>query len=215
MKTTALIFTLATLTACGAPFEASVFTEGGNAGQIGLGEAGATPEAGAPSAGTAGRAELAGAGGTPSAAGTGGSGGRAGTAGTGGTAPTAGSGGSAGTTGGTAGTASGGTAGTVATAGSGGQGMAGGPPQNPPCDPATIVAGKVQMDLGTVAWCLKTTQDLDYFTCSNWDSRTIQVNGQTTPCWVKFGNPVKINGWNYIQITAGTSNMATLNWSTL
>ncbi len=95
---------------------------------------------------------------------------------------------------------------------------AGGSATVPPghaCSPAIDVSGKSMLLLGTGATCLKTTAKFDYFTCSNWDTRIVQVNGAESPCWTMLNYPVPIDGYTYIEISAGTSAQATIAWSDL
>jgi len=104
---------------------------------------------------------------------------------------------------------------TSAGAGSGGT-AAVPPPPDPPCSPATNVSSKVRMDLGTIAWCLKTTDDLNHIACTNWDTREIRVNAQVVRCGMKFtAGPRASDGYNYIQIEAGKGDMVSIDWSVI
>jgi hypothetical protein len=153
-----------------------------------------------PTAGEAGQAVAMGAAGTPDAIGAAGAGGDALSA--------AGAHAASGGVTSAAGASSGG-----ASAGSGGA-AAVPPPPDPPCSPATNVSSKVKMDLGTIAWCLKTTDDLNHIACTNWDTREIRVNDRVVRCGMKFtAGPRASDGYNYIQIAPGSSDMASIDWS--
>jgi len=109
---------------------------------------------------------------------------------------------------------------SVAGASSGGTsaGTGGAPPTpiDPPCSPATNVSNKVSMALGTIAWCLKTNDDLDHLACTNWDTREIRVNDRVVRCGVKFtAGPRASDGYNYLQIAPGTSDQASIDWSVI
>ncbi len=215
MKTLTLILaTLAlALTACGAPFDAREFSpsigqagsldaaggSGSAAGAIGLGHAGSAVVSEAGQGGTEdGAAGAAGEPGMPQAGSAGAPQGGSGSAGAGGGA-------------GHAGASPGGAGGAAASGGAGGSVT----PPGPPCAPAVDVSTKTMLDLGTASVCLKTTAPFDYFTCSNWDDRTIEVNGVPAPCWTGFAEPRPIDGYNYILVSAGTSQKASLGWSKL
>jgi hypothetical protein len=100
------------------------------------------------------------------------------------------------------------------SAGSGGTAAV--PPPEPPCSPATNVSSKVRMDLGTIAWCLKTTDDLNHIACTNWDTREVRVNAQVVRCGMKFtAGPRANDGYNYIQIESGKGDMASIDWSVI
>ena len=90
------------------------------------------------------------------------------------------------------------------------------PPIDPPCTPATNVSSKVKMDLGTIGWCLKTSDDLNHIACTSWDTREIRVNDHVVRCGAKFvAGPRASDGYNYIQIAPGTSDMASIDWSVI
>lgn len=214
---TLILATLAlALTACGAPFEAGEFSPSiGQAGSLdaaggsgGSGSAaGALGHAGSAVVSEAGQggseAAAAGAAGEPSVAqgGTGSAGGPQGGTGS------AGAGGAAGH----AGASSGGAGGVSSTGGTGGIVT----PPGPPCAPAVDVSTKSTLDLGVSAVCLKTTADFNYLACSNWDARIIKLNGIESPCWTGLATQKPIDGYNYIEISAGTSQKANLAWSHL
>lgn len=165
-----------------------------------------------PAAGEAGQAVAAAAGAPDGVAGApDGFGAAAGAAG-----ESAGAAGAASTSGGAAGSPSAaGASSGGASAGSGGT-AAVPPPPDPPCSPATNVSSKVRMDLGVIAWCLKTTDDLNHIACTNWDAREIRVNAQVVHCGSKFtAGPRASDGYNYIQIEAGKGDMASVDWSVI
>lgn len=192
-----LVLLLGTLSACGGePFGPELFaaygSAAGEAGQASLG----TPD---------GPDGKAGAGDAPNAAGAGGS--LAGSAG----APARGGSSGAGGASGALSVAGAPQGGALGSAGAGGAPA----PPAPPCSPSTIVSGKVKLALGTIAQCLRTTADIDYLACSNWDGREIRVNGVLESCWVKFPAAPAIGGWNYIEIEPGDNAMASLDWSVI
>ncbi len=194
MKLLSFFLVVATLvlSACGGePFGAEALVgTGPTPGEAGQAE---TAAAGAPD-GAAGAASA------PSAAGAGGEAdGSAGAAGA-----TEASGGSGGLS--SAGGAPGGGAGGTVAA----------PPPEPPCSPATNVSSKAQLALGTIAWCLKTTDDLNHVACTSWDNREIRVNDRVVHCGSKFTAGERANdGYNYIEIAPGKDAMASIDWSVI
>jgi hypothetical protein len=128
---------------------------------------------------------------------TGGSAGHAGAVGTAGAATT--------TTGGSSGTSSGG----APTDGDGGV------PTGACANPIDATMGK-SLGFGTVnAVCYRTTETFNTIGCSNFDGRTIKVNGVLAPCTgMKATFAPAIGGYNYFDVSAGTKDFASFVWYT-
>lgn len=166
-----LIWVLAFMPACGAPFTAGLFTEGGEAG--GALEAGAAGSAGSGTGAQAGSLG-AGSGGAPQ----------------------------------------GGAGAPAATAGvdSGAAGAA--PLAPPPCAHAVDTVSPGYLSLGRDS-CYRTKEVFDTITCigTDWDKRTIKVNGQLAVCNETQPFPPPYEGYNYFEITGAPPDAAALRWS--
>jgi hypothetical protein len=64
----------------------------------------------------------------------------------------------------------------------------------------------------TGAVCLRTTEKFNTLTCSNWDGRTIKVNGVLAMCGVKTTFAPMIDGFNYFDVSAGKYDFAGFVW---
>jgi endoglucanase len=170
-----------------------------------------------PSGGDATSGGDAARGGDPASGGDAASGGNASSAGdapsagspgaTGGSGPTSGGGG----TSPAAGTSGTGTFGGAASAGTGGTGAAG-DPSNAACSPAQEVTGVSSGEFGTTGpVCFRVTTDIAGWGCSNFDGRTVKVNGRTVMC-AEVPLPDKIDGAYYFDISAGTFKYASFYW---
>src|SRR6478752_3871002 len=160
-------------------------------------------EAGSDAGGGAGLAEEGGApgAGAPQAAGSPGTAGK-GEAGKG-------SGGSGGKSGGTAGaTGKGGSGGTVGTGGSA-TGL---------CDNPTDVTGGPTGNTGNFntleAKCFRTKSTFNHIDCSNFQGRTLKVNGATTMCGAAGTYAPTADGYTYLEGSAGTNLSASIFWYT-
>jgi len=191
-------------------------TEAGSdaGGGAGLGEEGGSPGAGessvAGSPGTAGKGEAG--------KGSGGSGGKgggtAGAAGKGGSGGTVGTGGSAGSsTGGKAGTGSSGAAGSAA----GSDGTAGGASTGL-CDNPTDIVGGPTGNTGNFntleAKCFRTKSTFNHVDCSNFQGRTLKVNGMASTCGATGAFAPTADGYTYLEGSAGTNVSASIFWYT-
>jgi endoglucanase len=197
---------------------------GGSGGMVeeGGAPAGGSPQAaGGPSAAGSGGGGSAGKGGSgaggKAGSGSGGSasGGRAGSGsggriGSGGTVGVAGSSGSS--TGGKAGTSSGGAGGSAA----GSDGTAGGGTMGP-CDSPIDLPNTSTGNSGNFntagAVCYRTKATFNSLNCSNFDDRTIKVNGKLDPCTgTKTTFAPAIDGYNYFDVSAGKFSYASFGW---
>ncbi|HYQ46901.1 MAG TPA: hypothetical protein VER11_33250 [Polyangiaceae bacterium] len=183
-------------------------------GGAGLAEEGGAPGAGAPQAagspGTAGKGEA----GKGSGGSGGKSGGTAGATGKGGSGGTVGTGGSAGSsTGGKAGTGSSGAGGGIA----GSDGTAGGATTGL-CDNPTDVTGGPTGNTGNFntleAKCFRTKSTFNHIDCSNFQGRTLKVNGATTMCGAAGTYAPTADGYTYLEGSAGTNLSASIFWYT-
>jgi hypothetical protein len=180
-------------------------------GGAGLAEEGGAPAGGAPQqAGAPGSAGKGGAasGGAPGAAGKGGggSGGKGGGTGSGGTAGVAGS-----STGGKAGTGSSGTGGSSAGAAGGGS--------TGPCEGATELPTSASGNTGNFnklgAACFRTKSTFNNIGCSNFEGRTLKVNNVAVVCPALNATfAPAIDGWTYLDASAGTNVSASIYWYT-
>ena len=187
------------------------------------GEEGGAPAAGGTveQAGQPGSAGKAVGGSSTSSGGKGGS--SNGTAGSGSAGK--GSGGSGSGSGGSVGVAgshAGGSAGTSSSGGAGGSsagspgtggGTATGPCDNPTELPATATGAP---NFNTVAAvCFRTKATFNSISCSGFAGRTLKVNDVLDPCTGKMTTvPPMIDGWNYIDASAGTNQYANISWWT-
>ena len=61
------------------------------------------------------------------------------------------------------------------------------------------------------AYCFRTPDNINGWGCSNFDGRTLKVNGVAKDC----GNmplPAKVNGYYYFDCSAGTYSYASIYW---
>ena len=184
-------------------------------GSTGIGGGGAAAAGGDPvvagSTGNGGNTAAAGAaaaGGDPVVAGSAGNGGNtaaAGAAAAGGDPVVAGSTGNGGNTAAAGSVTTGGAAGTAGTAG------AGGVPPTEPCSPAVEIEGNSNNELGTTGpVCYKTSAAIQGWGCSNWTGRTVLVNGTEMECSDSLLSVVRIDGYIYFDISAGSLEYAAM-----
>ena len=119
------------------------------------------------------------------------------------------SGGSQSAVGGSAGSANGGSA---------NGGMAGAPfgsagaPANAPCSPARDVSGGSSGPFNSMSGvCLRVTEPITGWGCSNFDGRTIKVNGMPLTC-SQVPLPAQVDGAYYFDISAGMFDYASMYW---
>jgi len=186
---------------------------GGSPGEEGGGPTGGTAE----QAGQPGSAGKGVAGSTTSSGGKGGSG--SGGSGSG-SAGKASSGGSVGVAG-AAGSHAGGSAGTSSSAGAGGSsagspgsggGTTTGPCNNPIELPATAMGAPNFDTLDAV--CFRTKAVFNHVSCSGFEGRTLKVNDVLLgKCdgLMTITTPM-IDGWNYLDASAGTNKYANMSW---
>jgi hypothetical protein len=80
------------------------------------------------------------------------------------------------------------------------------------CSPAKDVTGGASGAFGTTGpACFKVTGDIAGWGCSNFDGRTVKVNGRTVMC-AELPLPDKIDGAYYFDISAGTFDYASFYW---
>lgn len=185
----------------GGATSAGMTGDGGTPGETSAGMGGSS-EAGAKfAAGEAGAPETAPAAGEAGAAADGGAlstGGHSG-------APSAG--GASGAAGGASHAGSGGGSGV---SGSGSAGSAAYP--DPPCSPWIEGDPSGAYDIRTMAAvCLRISAPINTVSCTDWvDNRSITVNGVPAACRVPQAFPVRADGFTFIAVGPGTSNMAPL-----
>jgi hypothetical protein len=81
-----------------------------------------------------------------------------------------------------------------------------------PCMPSKTLSGGQSGNFGTMGtFCFRTPDELMGWGCSNFDGRTVKVNGVTTTCG-KMPLPAKVNGYDYFEASAGTYNYASMYW---
>jgi endoglucanase len=87
-----------------------------------------------------------------------------------------------------------------------------GGPSDAPCSPAKDVSGGMSGMFGSLGpECFRVTADIVGWGCSNFDGRTIKVNGQIVICEA-VPLPDKIDGAYYFDISAGTLDYASFYW---
>jgi hypothetical protein len=85
-----------------------------------------------------------------------------------------------------------------------------GAPSNGACAPVTdIGSGMSFASAGPV--CLRVTLDIAGWGCSNFDGRTVKVNGTTVTC-AELPLPNKLDGAYYFEVSAGEHDYASLYW---
>jgi hypothetical protein len=85
-----------------------------------------------------------------------------------------------------------------------------------PCTPAATIAGTTGSgnsgNFGTAgAYCFRTSDSISGWGCSNFDGRTLKVNGVAKDC-AALPLPAKVNGYYYFDCSAGTYNYASIYW---
>jgi hypothetical protein len=89
------------------------------------------------------------------------------------------------------------------------------PPLTPgqePCKPERTLSGGQSGNFETMgAFCFRTPDEIAGWGCSNFDGRTVRVNGKTTTCGT-VPLPAKVDGYHYFDATAGTYPWASIHW---
>jgi len=87
---------------------------------------------------------------------------------------------------------------------------AAGAPSNGACAPIVDIGSGVSFaSAGPV--CLRVTLDIAGWGCSNFDGRTVKVNGTTVAC-AELPLPSKVDGAYYFDISAGEHDYASMYW---
>jgi hypothetical protein len=87
-----------------------------------------------------------------------------------------------------------------------------GAPNDAPCHPVKDVTGGMSGPIHTLGTaCLRVTEDISGWGCSNFDGRTVKVNGRELMC-AEVPLPDKIDGAYYFDISPGTFDYASLYW---
>jgi hypothetical protein len=85
-------------------------------------------------------------------------------------------------------------------------------PSDAPCTPVEDVSNKTSGEFqseGPV--CLRVTDDIVGWGCSNFDGRTVKVNGVELSC-AQVPLPDKLHGAYYFEISAGEHAYASFYW---
>jgi hypothetical protein len=102
--------------------------------------------------------------------------------------------------------------GSMGSAGSVGadHGSAAGAPSTGACAPALVVGSGMSFTTqGPV--CLRVTLDIAGWGCSNFEGRTLKVNGMVVQC-AELPLPSKVDGAYYFDVSAGEHEYASLYW---
>jgi hypothetical protein len=78
-----------------------------------------------------------------------------------------------------------------------------------PCANPKDVSGKTG-NIGTGDACYRTVDDISGWGCSNFDTRTVKINGVETECAAKL--PPKMGSFYYFEIPAGEPDWASIYW---
>jgi hypothetical protein len=89
-------------------------------------------------------------------------------------------------------------------------GSAAGAPSTGACAPALVVGSGMSFTTqGPV--CLRVTLDIAGWGCSNFEGRTLKVNGMVVQC-AELPLPSKVDGAYYFDVSAGEHEYASLYW---
>jgi len=81
-----------------------------------------------------------------------------------------------------------------------------------PCHPAKDISGGMSGPFGSVGpECLRVSGMIAGWGCSNFDGRSVKVNGQTVMCG-QLPLPDPIDGAYYFDVSAGTFDYASFYW---
>jgi hypothetical protein len=104
---------------------------------------------------------------------------------------------------------------SVASAGaatSGASGSTNSGPSDAPCSPVVDGMGGMTGPFGTTGpYCLRVSGDIIGWGCSNFQGRTLKVNGTTVTC-SELPLPDKLNGDYYFDVSAGDVTYASMFW---
>ncbi len=85
-------------------------------------------------------------------------------------------------------------------------------PSDAPCSPAKDSSNHMSGEFGTTdAVCLRVTDDVVGWGCSNFEGRTVKVNGVDVSC-AQVPLPEKVHGAYYFEISAGQFAYASFYW---
>jgi len=85
-------------------------------------------------------------------------------------------------------------------------------PSDEPCSPSKDLSNHMSGELGTTdAVCLRVTDAVVGWGCSNFDGRTVKVNGVEVAC-AQVPLPQQVHGAYYFQISAGQFSYASFYW---
>jgi endoglucanase len=83
---------------------------------------------------------------------------------------------------------------------------------NAPCSPVKDATGMMSGEFGTMGpVCIRVTDDIVGWGCSNFDGRTLKINGQPIMCGA-LPLPDKIDGAYYFEVSGGTYDYASFYW---
>ncbi len=100
--------------------------------------------------------------------------------------------------------------GSAADSAAGGSSGMAGAASNGTCAPVADIASGVSFaNAGPV--CLRVTLDIAGWGCSNFEGRTLKVNGTTVAC-AELPLPSKVDGAYYFDISAGEHDYASMYW---
>jgi hypothetical protein len=84
--------------------------------------------------------------------------------------------------------------------------------QGATCSPVTDVSGGMSGPFNSTGpACFRVSDDITGWGCSNFDGRTLKVNGQIVMCGV-LPLPDKIDGAYYFDVSAGSLDYASFYW---
>jgi hypothetical protein len=81
-----------------------------------------------------------------------------------------------------------------------------------PCSSERNVSGGYDSSFNTVPACLRTREALNTVGCTNWDHRSITVNGVIATCGVPLTFPPSADGYTYIDLGPGSAGDAAIRW---
>ena len=85
-------------------------------------------------------------------------------------------------------------------------------PSEAPCSPAKDLSNHMSGELGTTdSVCLRVTDEVVGWGCSNFEGRTVKVNGTDVSC-AQVPLPEKVHGAYYFEISAGQFAYASFYW---
>lgn len=83
-----------------------------------------------------------------------------------------------------------------------------------PCkDPVTLPSTMKSVMLAAPALCIRTSSDFNAISGVGMEDRTVRINGVAVPNNTQVGFPPSTDGYNYIDVSAGSDPNARLSWS--